>query len=172
MDKRKTGRLVKAERRALGLSQAQFAELLGVSTQAVTKWECGMCMPSLDRIELITETLGLTIPEFFAGERMEEIKKLSEGRSSDLSENEKRGRKKNCLLGQLIHEPFFAVGIFVDLCLRAVVAPDTMLIWVIPLFMIWFLYLDVRCSPSQEQRSKYGRFLYNCFLKIKQRRKK
>ena len=48
------------ERKRLGLSQEQFAEQMGVSRQAVSKWESGQSMPDLDKLVLMSQIFGVT----------------------------------------------------------------------------------------------------------------
>lgn len=38
---------VKRYRRENGLSQRSFGELMGITAQAVCKWEAGMCYPDI-----------------------------------------------------------------------------------------------------------------------------
>ena len=47
-------------RRAQGLSQEELAERLGISRQAVSKWESGQSMPDIDKIVLLSEFFGVT----------------------------------------------------------------------------------------------------------------
>lgn len=42
------GKRMSALRRKVGLSQADLAEKLGVTSQAVSKWECGNAVPDID----------------------------------------------------------------------------------------------------------------------------
>lgn len=42
-------------RKARGLSQEKLAEQLGVSRQAVTKWENGQSTPDVDKIILMSD---------------------------------------------------------------------------------------------------------------------
>ena len=44
MDARKTGALITARRKALGLTQKELAERLTVSDKAVSKWETGVSL--------------------------------------------------------------------------------------------------------------------------------
>ena len=41
MDKQKCGEYIRRKREALGLSQAELAEKLGVSTYEISAWEAG-----------------------------------------------------------------------------------------------------------------------------------
>lgn len=52
IDKTETGKKIAVFRKRKGLSQSALAEKLGVTTQAVSKWECGQSLPD---IELLVE---------------------------------------------------------------------------------------------------------------------
>ena len=45
-----TGEIIQRERTRLGLSQEKLAEQVGVSRQAVSKWELGDATPELDKL--------------------------------------------------------------------------------------------------------------------------
>lgn len=47
-------------RKSKGWSQEELAEKLGVSRQAVSKWESNMSTPDLDKIVLLTDLFGVT----------------------------------------------------------------------------------------------------------------
>ena len=47
-------------RKQLGLSQEELAERLGVSRQAVSKWELGSSLPELETVVLLAKTFGVT----------------------------------------------------------------------------------------------------------------
>lgn len=50
-------------RRKSGLSQEQLAEKIGVSRQAISKWEGGSSTPELDKLMALSEFFNLTIDE-------------------------------------------------------------------------------------------------------------
>lgn len=54
----KFGELLKEDRERLLLSQDQLAERLGVSQQAVSRWEDGHSMPRRSRMQQIRKVLG------------------------------------------------------------------------------------------------------------------
>lgn len=54
------GERIKACRQAAGLSQEKVAELVGVSRQAVTKWESGQSAPSTENLFRLAELFGTT----------------------------------------------------------------------------------------------------------------
>lgn len=48
MVKNRFGKRISVLRRKMGLSQTDLAEKLGVTSQAVPKWECGNAVPDID----------------------------------------------------------------------------------------------------------------------------
>lgn len=58
---------IQRERKKMGLSQEKLAEKIGVSRQAITKWENGLASPELEKIVSL-KLDGLTAspkPTFF-----------------------------------------------------------------------------------------------------------
>lgn len=54
-------------RKAKGISQEELADKIGVSRQAVSKWESGQSLPELDKIILISEYFGVTTDQLLKG---------------------------------------------------------------------------------------------------------
>ena len=52
-------------RKKKGWTQAEFGEMLGVSNQAVSKWESGMSMPDIMLLPHIAEVFECSIDELF-----------------------------------------------------------------------------------------------------------
>lgn len=46
MDLIKIGTYIAGKRKALGMTQKQLAEQLGMSDKSVSKWERGICLPA------------------------------------------------------------------------------------------------------------------------------
>ena len=61
----KLGAKIKALRKEKGLSQEVFANYLGVSFQAVSKWENGNTMPDVTLIPSIVSFFGVSCDELF-----------------------------------------------------------------------------------------------------------
>ena len=57
---------IKEYRRAHRLTQEDFGRLLGVSGQAISKWERQMCYPDITFLPDIAELLGCELEDFFA----------------------------------------------------------------------------------------------------------
>ena len=67
-----------ALRKQNGLSQETLAEKLGVSRQAVSKWENGEAMPELSKLEVICQLFGVTPNELMGYEEKATATKLPE----------------------------------------------------------------------------------------------
>ena len=68
MDLMKIGKYLAGKRKALGLTQRQLAEQLGMSDKSVSKWERGVCLPDVSLYTELCRILGISINEFLAGE--------------------------------------------------------------------------------------------------------
>ena len=66
-------------RRAANLSQEEFAEKLGVSRQAVSKWERGEAYPDTENLIVISEMFGVSIDELL---RADNIKAKQSGNAN------------------------------------------------------------------------------------------
>ena len=58
-------------RKRLGLSQEALAEALGVSRQAVSKWETGEALPETGKLPALAKLLGVSIDELLSEEPAE-----------------------------------------------------------------------------------------------------
>ena len=67
MDQKLTsiGERIKEFRTRERLTQAQIAELLDVSAQAVSKWEREECYPDITLLPLLADTIGCKVDDFF-----------------------------------------------------------------------------------------------------------
>jgi len=52
-------------RNLLGLSQNKLAEKLGVSPQAISKWERGICCPDISLLPALSRVFEVSIDELF-----------------------------------------------------------------------------------------------------------
>ena len=68
MEQKKIGSFIAACRKQHGMTQVQFAEKLGVTNKAVSKWETGKCMPDYSIIKNLCDELEITVAELFDGE--------------------------------------------------------------------------------------------------------
>ena len=61
------GKRLSMLRRKEGLSQADLAESLGVTSQAVSKWECGNAIPDIDLLLQLSHLYNVPINEMKSG---------------------------------------------------------------------------------------------------------
>lgn len=57
------GKRISMLRRKAGLSQIDLAEKLGVTSQAISKWECGNAVPDIDMLLELSHMYKVTINE-------------------------------------------------------------------------------------------------------------
>ena len=62
-------------RKQAGLSQEAFAEKLGVSRQAVSKWECGASLPDTDNLITIANLYNISLDELIGRPAPEKTEK-------------------------------------------------------------------------------------------------
>lgn len=60
-----TGDLIKDARIKAGITQAELAERLGVTPQAVSQYERGIKKPKLETVIRIAEALGVLVPDLY-----------------------------------------------------------------------------------------------------------
>lgn len=77
-------------RRARGLTQGQVAVRLGVSRQAVSKWEMGRSAPDLENLALLAELFSCTVDELLIGDAEAPDGAPREARPADAADG--RGR--------------------------------------------------------------------------------
>lgn len=80
MDKVKIGQFISDCRKKSKLTQEQLSEKLGVSINAVSKWERGLNLPDVSLMKELCKTLDITLNELFEGKKLtnEEIISKSE----------------------------------------------------------------------------------------------
>lgn len=61
------GRTIKKLRRESGMSQAELAERLGVTNQAVSKWESGRSLPDITIVPALADVFGVTADFLLGG---------------------------------------------------------------------------------------------------------
>ena len=63
------GKRIAALRHEKGLKQDELAEKLGVSAQAVSKWENDQTCPDISLLPLLSKTLGVSVDELLSGKQ-------------------------------------------------------------------------------------------------------
>ena len=67
------GQIIREKRTEKGMTQEQLAERLGVTGQAVSKWERDEAYPDIALLKELAKALGLSVGELL-GEEKEETK--------------------------------------------------------------------------------------------------
>ena len=75
-------------RKAQGLTQEDLAKSVGVSSQAVSRWECGGA-PDVTLLPAIADRLGVTIDALFGREGEERAASIRAGYKAQAEENAK-----------------------------------------------------------------------------------
>lgn len=73
MDLKRIGKYIAEKRKALGLTQLELAEKLGMSNKSVSKWERGVCLPDVTVYPKLCDALNISLNEFLAGEDLLEV---------------------------------------------------------------------------------------------------
>lgn len=81
MDKVKIGQFIANCRKDKKLTQEQLAEKLGISINAISKWERGLNLPDVSLMKELCKILDITLNELFEG------KKLTNNEMFDKAEN-------------------------------------------------------------------------------------
>lgn len=63
----KIGEVIRNKRRLMNISQETLAEKTGVTIQAVSKWETGMCYPDITVLPKLADFFGLSMDGLFFG---------------------------------------------------------------------------------------------------------
>lgn len=67
MDMIKTGKYIQRQRKAAGLTQKELADRLGVSFQAVSKWENAQALPDASILLELSDVLNTTVDKLLSG---------------------------------------------------------------------------------------------------------
>ena len=67
MDTYITGATIKTLREKKGITQAQLADILNVSSKAISKWETAKGLPDITLIESLADALGVSVVELMSG---------------------------------------------------------------------------------------------------------
>lgn len=73
MDCKKIGEYIQLKRKAIGITQQDLGDKLGVTSKAVSKWECGVALPDVSLFKDLSEVLNIEIEELLNGEDNKEI---------------------------------------------------------------------------------------------------
>lgn len=74
IDLKKCGNFIKERRCSKSLTQSELAEIMGLSRAAISRWETGNGLPSIEMIDKLARILEITLDEIVKGEFSEKRK--------------------------------------------------------------------------------------------------
>lgn len=127
MNQEKIGKFISVKRKANNLTQEQLAEKLGVSTNAVSKWERGLCLMDMSLLKPLSDILNVSVNEILAGEKIkdEDLKNQSEQNIINMSELVELRSMKKEIIGMAL---YFIILVFISMAKDVSAAPLTSLI--------------------------------------------
>ena len=72
------GEVIKELRKKENITQEKMAEVLGISSQSVSRWELGICYPDLELLPAIANYFGTTIDALLLNDNLSKAKDLEE----------------------------------------------------------------------------------------------
>lgn len=88
-----------ALRRKSGLSQEQLAEKIGVSRQAISKWEGGLSTPELDKLKALSEYFQITMDELICDRVSNAVPDAAGQEKAPTADHQSKTGIVLCLLG-------------------------------------------------------------------------
>ena len=82
MNQEKIGAFLAECRKQKNLTQEQLSEILGVSSKSVSRWENGKTLPDYTVLDSLCKALGISVNEFYYGEKQTEDRKSTRLNSS------------------------------------------------------------------------------------------
>lgn len=119
MDQVKIGKFIAERRRFNGFTQAQLAEMLGITDRAVSKWETGKAMPDSSIMLELCGILKITVNDLLCGEvvSMENYNQKLENKLFEMvkekEESDKRLLRMEIVMGVCCILPLIASAIIV-----------------------------------------------------------
>ena len=75
MNQQKIGEFIRDKRKEKGLTQVELANKLGITNQAISKWERGKNCPDISLLKDLCKILDININELLSGKELENISK-------------------------------------------------------------------------------------------------
>lgn len=125
MNQERIGKFIAKQRKLKNLTQEELAEKLGITKNAVSKWERGLCLMDMSLLKPLSEILGVSINEILAGEIIEEkdIEKKSEENIIKLTELVNLKSMKYGIIGMALFSIILIIiSFFKDTSMSAIVS--------------------------------------------------
>ena len=151
-------------RKAKGLSQLKLAEMMNVSRQAISRWEVGAAVPSIENLRFLSRLYGVSI-DYLVNEEstdpvpFEETFKENRRSGSRIEQNAESegapgsdGRKIRIwlLIGMIIAVGLIVFGVFThSIAISLIVSITTGIITIIYLLVRWILHIVMRVKTNK-----------------------
>lgn len=114
MNQNRIGKFIANQRKLKNLTQEQLAEKLGITKNAVSKWERGICLMDMSLLKPLSEILDVSINEILAGEKIkkEDILSKSEENIINLTELIELRTMKYGIIGMCL---FFIILVLISM---------------------------------------------------------
>ncbi len=125
MNQEKIGKFIALTRKSVNLTQEELAEKLGISKNAVSKWERGLCLMDMSLLKPLSEILGVSVNEILAGEKINEkdIEKKSEENIIKLTELVNLKSMKYGIIGMALFSIILMlISLFKDTSMASIVS--------------------------------------------------
>lgn len=112
MNQEKIGKFIALRRKEMKLTQADLAEMLGVTDRSVSNWENGKCMPDYSLLIPLSKELGVSVNDLISGELLDKNnyeEKCDENIVNVIGEHERKLHKRNMIVGFVI----FVIGFLI-----------------------------------------------------------
>ena len=83
LDQKIFGDKLRNHRKKLGMTQEEVAEKIGVSAQAVSKWEAGDCLPDLFNLKAVSDLYKISADVLLETESSGDIDAVGDGGGAD-----------------------------------------------------------------------------------------
>lgn len=151
-------------RKAKGLSQLKLAEMMNVSRQAISRWEVGAAVPSIENLRFLSRLYGVSI-DYLVNEEstdpvpFEETFKENRRSGSRIEQNAESegapgsdGRKIRIwlLIGMIIAVGLIVFGVFThSIAISLFVSVTAGVITMICLLVRWILHMVMRVKTNK-----------------------
>lgn len=113
MNQEKIGKFISESRKQKNLTQEQLAEKLGISVNAVSKWERGLNIPNVSLFKDLCNELDFNVNELLSGEKIDNNKYVNCAEENLLALTKQIEKRKNILKNIQKALLFFAVILFI-----------------------------------------------------------
>lgn len=125
MNQERIGKFISERRKERKLTQEQLAEQIGVSTNAVSKWERGICLMDMSLLKPLSEILGISVVDILSGEKVTTNKmqeKYEESIFHIVKLNEMKSKSFGIYGMLIIYVILILYKVFNDICFYDIVA--------------------------------------------------